>query len=170
MGSPNKSEEKVGKAFKKSGLSVYYQYSVGPYTLDIFLPKLKVCIEVYGPHHIETKRQLIDKARQEYIEAEGITVYIITAQQANTADEVRNLVNRVLRENNAPSKTKKDKDAEIFNGLQNHLDRWVNSTGFDTKPPETQQPVSKEKAPKEEDFATLLDKSFPIKRRSKREL
>lgn len=160
---PNKSEEKVGKAFQKLGIIVYYQYNFGPYTLDLFLPKYNVCIEVYGPHHIETKRQRSDIARQQYIEAKGIKVYIITAQEANTTDGVKSLVNQVLSENNIPLKGKKE---DIFNkDLHDRLEQWVNNTGFSMKPVdcETDSKTKKEKAVKEEDFGALLDRYYPEK-------
>ena len=45
----SKSEVKVGKALEKRGFEVLYQYQVGKYAVDIYLPELNVSVEVHGP-------------------------------------------------------------------------------------------------------------------------
>ncbi|MBU0963959.1 DUF559 domain-containing protein [Patescibacteria group bacterium] len=47
------------------------QYSVGPYVIDFYCPKLKLAIEIDGPSHIG--RGKYDKERQKYIESIGIS-------------------------------------------------------------------------------------------------
>ncbi|MFH1392493.1 MAG: DUF559 domain-containing protein [bacterium] len=46
------------------------QYSVGPYVLDFYCPKLKLAIEIDDSSHLE--RQEYDQERQEYIGILGI--------------------------------------------------------------------------------------------------
>jgi very-short-patch-repair endonuclease len=54
------------------GQRVLRQYSVGPYMLDFYIPKLKLAIEVDGATHSTDKEQEYDRDRQKEIEGLGI--------------------------------------------------------------------------------------------------
>lgn len=163
---PNKSEQRVGDALRKMGIEVLYQHKIGRYTLDIFLPQYNVCIEIYGPHHVERNRQMTDLTRQRYLENSGITVYIITAQEAHIASEVRKLINRVIQENTGNISTKPPKH-ETFNTMKQQIDEWVKKNPIPDNPPPEIQGGSKKAVPEAEDFKSLLDKYCPVKPKRK---
>ena len=48
------------------------QYSVGPYIVDFYCPKMKLAIEIDGPTHFKPGAKLKDDRRQKYIESFGI--------------------------------------------------------------------------------------------------
>jgi very-short-patch-repair endonuclease len=104
-------EKKVGRVFEKQGLAVLYQYQLGPYKLDIFLPQIKTNIEVHGPHHVISSRMKRDKDRTRYIKGRGYSQYIIHAQDANNQAELREFAKRVLDDNPRVNSSRPD----IFN-------------------------------------------------------
>jgi very-short-patch-repair endonuclease len=57
---------------KLLGQRVLRQYSVGPYVLDFYIPKLKLAIEVDGATHMTDEEKEYDRHRQEEIENLGI--------------------------------------------------------------------------------------------------
>ena len=50
------------------------QYSIGPYILDFFCPKLRLGIELDGSVHKEKEARTYDKDREKYLESLDITV------------------------------------------------------------------------------------------------
>lgn len=48
------------------------QYSVGPYILDFYCPKLRLAIELDGDQHTEAEAVEYDKARNAYLETVDI--------------------------------------------------------------------------------------------------
>ena len=48
------------------------QYSVGPYVIDFYCPKLKLAIEVDGATHVTNEEKQYDSQRQQTIETLGI--------------------------------------------------------------------------------------------------
>jgi adenine-specific DNA-methyltransferase len=53
------------------GLKFFRQYSIGPYILDFYCPKLKLSIELDGGQHFENKEY--DQIRTEYLRQYNIT-------------------------------------------------------------------------------------------------
>lgn len=47
----NPFELKALAALKELGINFKYQHPITPYILDFYLPKLKVALEIDGPHH-----------------------------------------------------------------------------------------------------------------------
>ncbi len=45
------------------------QYSVGPYIVDFYCPRLKLAIEIDGPTHFTRQAKRYDLQRQRYIES-----------------------------------------------------------------------------------------------------
>jgi len=54
------------------------QYSVGPYIIDFYCPKLKLAIEIDGPTHFTKQAERYDLQRQKYIESFGIHFLRVT--------------------------------------------------------------------------------------------
>lgn len=48
------------------------QYSVGPYILDFYCPKLRLAIELDGNHHKEKEAEQYDQDRNDYLKSVGI--------------------------------------------------------------------------------------------------
>ena len=59
---------------KLYGLRFFRQYSVGPYILDFYCPKLRIAIELDGGQHTENEMRQYDEARSEYLKGQGIEV------------------------------------------------------------------------------------------------
>lgn len=52
----------------------FRQYSVGPYIVDFYCPKLKLAIELDGGQHARDDNLEYDAARSAYLKAQGIDV------------------------------------------------------------------------------------------------
>ena len=52
---------------KQLSYTFYRQYSVGPYVLDFYCPKLRLAIEIDGAQHAEEDGKLYDKERELYL-------------------------------------------------------------------------------------------------------
>lgn len=50
------------------------QYGVGPYILDFYCPKIRLCIEVDGSVHTGEDAEIYDKEREEYLKSLDITI------------------------------------------------------------------------------------------------
>ncbi len=57
-----------------NGLKFWRQYSVGPYILDFYCPKLRLVIELDGAHHANTKTKNSDQERTLNLESLNIHV------------------------------------------------------------------------------------------------
>jgi len=54
------------------------QYSIGPYVLDFYCPRLKLAIEVDGDSHYSDTGVVHDRKRQAYLEQFGVRVLRFT--------------------------------------------------------------------------------------------
>jgi len=61
-----------GKRFL--GLKFFRQYSIGPYILDFYCPKLRLAIELDGGQHAQDGNREYDAVRAEYLRMQGIEV------------------------------------------------------------------------------------------------
>jgi len=77
---------------KIQGLRFLRQYSVGPYILDFYCPKLRLAVEVDGGVHNEEEAKAYDLDREKYLESLDIT----TIRFWN--DDVLNNTKKVLKE------------------------------------------------------------------------
>ena len=57
------------------------QFPMGPYVLDFYCPKHRLCVEVDGPDH--DVRQLRDRERDAYLSGLGIRTVRIGAHELN---------------------------------------------------------------------------------------
>src|SRR3989344_8149842 len=58
---------------KQLGFLFWRQYSVGPYVLDFYCPKLRLAIEVDGGQHAKEENVLYDAEREQYLAGLDIT-------------------------------------------------------------------------------------------------
>ncbi|MEK7116582.1 MAG: endonuclease domain-containing protein [Patescibacteria group bacterium] len=77
-----------GKRF--CGLKFYRQFSIGPYILDFYCPKLRLGIELDGDKHMEGGAVLYDRDREKILQASNIKIIRFWN------DEVENNVETVL--------------------------------------------------------------------------
>lgn len=66
---------KIVSKNKVLGLRFFRQYSVGPYILDFYCPKIRLSIEVDGNVHSDEKAIVYDKDREKYLK--GLDIKII---------------------------------------------------------------------------------------------
>lgn len=64
---------------KKLGYRFRRQYPVGPYVLDFYCPKIKLCIEVDGEQHLLTKEK--DARRDAYLAKYGVLTIRIPSME-----------------------------------------------------------------------------------------
>lgn len=57
------------------------QYSIDHYVIDFYSPEIKLAIELDGTIHNSPENKKYDKARQEYLEAFGISFIRITNEE-----------------------------------------------------------------------------------------
>lgn len=56
------------------GIKFFRQYSIGPYILDFYCPKLKLAIELDGGQHAHDDNRKYDADRSAYLKSQGIDV------------------------------------------------------------------------------------------------
>jgi len=69
------------KGRQLKGLKFRRQYSVECYIVDFYCPKLRLAIELDGKSHLGKENQEYDRARQDEIEALGISFLRFTNQE-----------------------------------------------------------------------------------------
>jgi len=84
------------KHSKLRGFKFVRQYSVGPYILDFYCPKLRLAIELDGNQHSETEAVLYDRDRENYLN----TVHIKTIRFWNQEimNDKKGALNKILNE------------------------------------------------------------------------
>jgi very-short-patch-repair endonuclease len=87
------------RAGKVNGLKFYRQYSVGPYILDFYCPKIRVGIELDGESHDTTDAKIYDHERTTYLK--GNKIKVIRFRNEEVIDNVE----RVIRTINSPLRT-----------------------------------------------------------------
>ncbi len=81
------------------GLKFRRQHSVGWYILDFYCPALQLAIEVDGESHLVEGRDVLDKKRQEWIEAQGIRVVrFLSSEVIHNMDGVIKRLGEVIDE------------------------------------------------------------------------
>ena len=56
------------------GIKFFRQYSIGPYILDFYCPRMKLAVELDGGQHNESENKEYDSVRSEYLKSHGINV------------------------------------------------------------------------------------------------
>ena len=75
------------RAKQITGLKFYRQYSVSPYTLDFYCPKLRLAIEIDGGQHNEAIGREHDERRTKLLNDQGIEVIRFWDNEALTNPE-----------------------------------------------------------------------------------
>jgi very-short-patch-repair endonuclease len=57
------------------------QVKVRPYRLDLALPRVKLAIEVDGPHHLDMEQAVHDANRTKFLKRQGWTVVRFTVRE-----------------------------------------------------------------------------------------
>ena len=59
---------------KLAGLKFNRQFSIGPYILDFYCPKLRLGIELDGGKHTETETKILDQDREKILRASNVKI------------------------------------------------------------------------------------------------
>lgn len=95
--SPTKPEMKMREALTTLGIQFFAEYPFFWYSVDFFLPRLNVALEVDGVYWHTQKYQVDHDARRDrYIIAKGIKVVRITDVEINETDNLAELVKERL--------------------------------------------------------------------------
>lgn len=70
------------------------QYSVGPYIVDFYCPRLKLAIEIDGPTHFTKQAKRYDLQRQRYIESFGIRFLRVT--NLDVYENIEGVIERII--------------------------------------------------------------------------
>lgn len=62
------------KSKRLLGEKFFRQYSVGPYILDFYCPRLRLAVELDGGHHSQEKQREYDNNRSFYLSSKNIKV------------------------------------------------------------------------------------------------
>lgn len=80
-----------------NGLKFVRQYSVGPYILDFYCPKLRLAIELDGSVHSDNEAKLYDKDRDKYLKSVDIhTIRFWNNEVLKNIGNVFNLLNKQI--------------------------------------------------------------------------
>lgn len=94
-----KTEEKLWEFLrnrKLGGFKFNRQYSIGPYILDFYCPKVKVGIELDGNLHTENEKIIYDKEREKVLQESHVSVIRFWNNEIeNNIDEV---LEKILKE------------------------------------------------------------------------
>lgn len=93
---------------KMLGLRFLRQYSVGPYVLDFFCPKIRLAIELDGSVHSNEEAKTYDKDREKYLESLNIIVIRfwnddVLRHTKRTLDKLQNAIKSLNGKYESPS-------------------------------------------------------------------
>lgn len=92
------SEKAVCKTLDKLGIAYIRQYEVKTprktYYIDVFIPCLRLAIEVDGKYHYTDKQKRLDANRSACIRKQGISIYRISNRDAAYPKKVVQLIKR----------------------------------------------------------------------------
>jgi very-short-patch-repair endonuclease len=77
-----------------SGYKFRRQYSVGPYVIDFYCPKIKLAIEVDGPTHFNKEARIYDRVRQEYIEQ--FNIRFLRFMNSDVYNNIEGVIEKIL--------------------------------------------------------------------------
>ncbi len=78
---------------KLSGYKFYRQYSVGPYILDFYCPKIRLAIELDGKSHEQTETRIYDKERSRYLQS--LDIHTIRFQNHEILSDLAGVVKKI---------------------------------------------------------------------------
>lgn len=84
------------KHSKLGGFKFVRQYSVGPYILDFYCPKLRLAIELDGSQHSERDTILYDKDRSDYLDA--VCIKVLRFWNMEITKNIKGSIDKILQE------------------------------------------------------------------------
>ena len=90
------------------GLRFLRQYSVGPYILDFYCPKIRLGIELDGSFHSGKEAIIYDRDREKYLEDLDIQIIRfwnddVLNNLAETLNELQNKIKKLIDRKQSPS-------------------------------------------------------------------
>jgi len=84
-----RAEARVWAGLRRHHLGVKFrrQHTAGPYTLDFYCPRAKLCVELDGFGHMDAHGRARDGARDAYLAARGVRVLRFTDADVELAPE-----------------------------------------------------------------------------------
>ncbi len=76
------------------GLRFLRQYSIGPYILDFYCPRIRLGIELDGSSHTEKENKFYDMDRNEYLES--LDIGVIRFWNDDVLKNTKNVLNKLL--------------------------------------------------------------------------
>lgn len=73
---------------------IIYQYRIGPYRADYYIPKFRIILEQDGPEHKDKYKTITDKKRESYIAKQGYK--ILRASNSTDPLEIVNLILKTI--------------------------------------------------------------------------
>ncbi len=115
-----------------TGFKFRRQHGLGPYIMDFYCPRAKLAIEIDGDSHYQPGAQPKDKARQKFIENQGIMVLRFTNYEIrDSLDEVVGIIERHCRSIPTPSNSPLERGRVIPTPSNSPLERGrVKSSPF----------------------------------------
>ena len=80
---------------KIKGLRFFRQYSVGPYILDFYCPKLRLGIEIDGESHDTSDVKIYDKERTEYLD--GADIKILRFKNEEVVSNIEGVLSKIKK-------------------------------------------------------------------------
>jgi len=84
------------KHSKLRGFKFVRQYSVGPYILDFYCPKLRLAIELDGSQHGGQDAILYDKDRNDYLDA--VYIKVLRFWNMEITKNIKGSIDKILQE------------------------------------------------------------------------
>ena len=78
-----------------NGYKFRRQYSLGPYILDFYCPKLRLAIEIDGDSHFTPDAIVYDKERTHFLEENNIR--ILRFKNNDVLENLENVINNILQ-------------------------------------------------------------------------
>lgn len=79
------------------GIKFFRQYSIGPYIVDFYAPKIQLAVEIDDAHHYENEWMDYDARRSELLRQEGIRIIRFPNNQIlSNITEVMEEIGRVV--------------------------------------------------------------------------
>jgi len=93
-------QEKMIRALEKRGIEVISEHYDGHKNIDIFLPDVKIAIEIDGLQHVEDPKQIIaDFSREHYSDQNNIhTMHIVNSVVDKHSEEIADALAIIVNE------------------------------------------------------------------------
>ena len=80
---------------KNLGYKFTRQYSIGPYILDFYCPKIRLAVELDGAVHSDKDSKLYDKEREKYLNS--VNIKVIRFWNSEVEENIEKVLERILK-------------------------------------------------------------------------